>query len=97
MTRKVVLSVKLTVINYTILSLVDITFHAIQPLFFSTPVSHVGLGLEPPAIGKILMYLGLLNGVFQLIFFACIHARLGTTRMLSLSYFVGFPRMCFSL
>ena len=87
MTRQVVL----TVINYAILSLVDITFRAIQPLFFSTPISHGGLGLDPPAIGKILMYFGLLNGVFQLIYFARIHALLGTKRMFVGGLLCGIP------
>ena len=87
MTRQVLLSV----INYATLSLVDISFRAIQPLFFSTPVSSGGLGLAPPAIGRILMYFGLLNGVFQLIFFARIHALLGTKRLFVCGVICGIP------
>jgi hypothetical protein len=74
MTRRVVLSV----INYGILSLVDISYRAIQPLFFSTPVKSGGLGLAPPAIGKILACFGLLNSIFQLLCFARAHALWGT-------------------
>ncbi|KAI9454533.1 MFS general substrate transporter [Lactarius psammicola] len=62
MTRQVLL----TVINYAILALVDIAYRAMQPLFFSTPVSNGGLGLAPPAIGRILTYFGILNAIFQL-------------------------------
>jgi len=87
MTRQVLLSVS----NYASLSLVDISFRAIQPLFFSTPVSIGGLGLAPPAIGRILMYFGLLNGIFQLIFFARIHALLGTKRLFVCGLLCGIP------
>jgi hypothetical protein len=87
MTRQVLLSV----FNYGTLSLVDITYRAIQPLFYSTPISNGGLGLTPPAIGRILMYFGLLNGVFQLIFFARIHALLGTKRLFVGGLLCGIP------
>jgi MFS family permease len=39
--------------NYALLSLVDIAFRGIQPLFFSTPRSLGGLGLAPPKIGLV--------------------------------------------
>jgi hypothetical protein len=87
MTRQVLLSVA----NYGALSLVDITFRAIQPLFYSTPVSNGGLGFAPPAIGRILMYFGLLNGIFQLMFFARIHALLGTKRLFVGGLLCGIP------
>jgi hypothetical protein len=73
MTRRVLLSVT----NYAALSLVDICYRAIQPLFFSTPISSGGLGLAPPAIGKILASFGILNGVFQVTCFARAHALCG--------------------
>ncbi|KAH9966264.1 major facilitator superfamily domain-containing protein [Lactifluus volemus] len=66
MTRRVVV---LAVINYGALSLVEISYRAIQPLFFSTPVHRGGLGLAPPAIGKVLACFGILNSVFQFSFF----------------------------
>lgn len=87
MTRPVLLSV----INYATLSLVDIAFRAIQPLFYSTPISNGGLELAPPAIGRILMYFGFLNGIFQLIFFARIHALLGTKRLYVCGLLCGIP------
>lgn len=65
-------------VNYASLSLVDISFRAIQPLFFSTPVEAGGLGLLPPTIGKILSCFGVLNGVVNVFFFAKIHDRWGT-------------------
>jgi hypothetical protein len=64
--------------NYALLSLVDIAFRAIQPLFFSTPRELGGLGLDPPAIGKILAVYGVMNGLFQIFMFARINARFGS-------------------
>lgn len=87
MTRQVLLSV----INYATLSLVDITYRAMQPLFLSTPVSNGGLGLAPPAIGRILMYFGILNAIFQLTCFARIHALLGTKRLFIGGLLCGIP------
>lgn len=73
MTRPVLLSVT----NYATLSLVDICYRGIQPLFFSTPISSGGLGLAPPSIGKILASFGILNGIFQVTCFARAHALWG--------------------
>jgi len=70
--------VLLTVTNYATLSLVEISYRAIQPLFLSTPISSGGLGLDPPSIGKILACLGILNGIFQVTCFARAHAICGT-------------------
>lgn len=74
MTRRVLLSVT----NYATLSLVD---RAIHPLFFSTPISRGGLGLDPPSIGKILACFGILNGIFQVTCFARAHALCGIKRL----------------
>jgi MFS family permease len=64
--------------NYASLSLVDISFRAVQPLFFSTPIHLGGLGLPPPTIGTILSCSGILNGPLSIFFFAKIHDRWGT-------------------
>ncbi|KAF8501373.1 member of major facilitator superfamily multidrug-resistance, DHA1 sub-family [Russula emetica] len=77
MTRRVLLSVT----NYATLSLVDISYRAIHPLFFSTPISKGGLGLDPPSIGKILACFGILNGIFQVTCFARAHALFGIKRL----------------
>ena len=73
--------VLLSVTNYATLSLIEISYRAIQPLFFSTPISSGGLGLDPPSIGKILACLGILNGIFQVACFARAHAICGTKRL----------------
>ncbi|KAF9065831.1 major facilitator superfamily domain-containing protein [Rhodocollybia butyracea] len=56
--------------NYASLSLLDISFRAIQPLYFSTPTELGGLGLPPSTIGNIMSVFGLLNGIMQVFFFA---------------------------
>ncbi|KAJ3998915.1 member of major facilitator superfamily multidrug-resistance, DHA1 sub-family [Lentinula boryana] len=66
--------------NYATLSLVDIAFRAIQPLFFSTPVELGGLGLPPSSIGNLLSIFGLLNGVMQIFFFAKLHEYWGSKK-----------------
>jgi hypothetical protein len=72
--------VLLSVTNNAALSLVNISYRAIRPLFFSTPISGGGLGLDPPSIGKILAWFGILTGIFQVTFFARAHALWGTKR-----------------
>ena len=74
-TRRLLL---LSVTNYATLSLVEISYRAIQPLFLSTPISSGGLGLDPPSIGKILACLGIFNGIFQVTCFARAHEICGT-------------------
>ncbi|KAF8626600.1 hypothetical protein AX17_006518 [Amanita inopinata Kibby_2008] len=64
--------------NYASLSLVDIAYRAVQPVFFSTPIEDGGLGLPPSAIGNIMSMFGILNGIFQVFFFAKIHDRWGS-------------------
>src|SRR5579859_7160235 len=56
-------------LNYSFLSLVDISTRAILPLFFSTPIHLGGLGLDPAMIGAIMSVCGILNGFMQVIFF----------------------------
>jgi hypothetical protein len=77
--------------NYASLSLVDIVFRAIQPLFFSTPVHLGGLGLPPSTIGNLLSIFGVLNGLFQVFFFAKIHDRWGSKRVFTAGIASAFP------
>ena len=77
LTRPVVLSVA----NYGALALADIAFIAFLPLFLSTPIALGGLGLAPAAIGAILGSLGVLDGLFQALFFAPAIDRWGAKRV----------------
>ncbi|TDL19281.1 member of major facilitator superfamily multidrug-resistance, DHA1 sub-family [Rickenella mellea] len=64
--------------NYAILSWIEISFRAIQIMFWAMPTAIGGLGMSPRAIGTWLALVGLSNGVFQGLFFADIHKKVGT-------------------
>jgi Na+/melibiose symporter-like transporter len=87
LTRRVIVAAG----NYASLSLVDISFRAIQPLFLSTPIHLGGLGLPPATIGKLLSIYGILNGVFQVFFFARITDRWGSKKVFFLGIASGIP------
>jgi len=74
LTRRVIIAAG----NYATLSLVDIAFRSIQPLFLSTPIDRGGLGMPPPVIGNMLSIYGIFNGILQVFFFAKIIDRLGS-------------------
>ena len=63
--------------NYTFLALIDISFRTLQPLFLSTPIALGGLGLDPPVIGIVLSFFGVLNGIFTVFFFSRLTDRFG--------------------
>ncbi|KAF8557103.1 MFS multidrug-resistance DHA1 sub-family [Imleria badia] len=77
--------------NYAAFSLVEIAFRAVQPLFFATPLELGGLGLDPPRIGNILSVYGVVNGLFQVFFFADLHDRFGSKAMYSVAIASGVP------
>lgn len=77
--------------NYAALSLLDIAFRAVQPVFFATPLELGGLGLDPPHIGNILAIYGVINGLFQIFFFADLHDRFGSKMIYSVSMATGIP------
>ena len=77
--------------NYASLSLVDIAFRAIQPVFLSTPINLGGLGLSTPFIGTLLSGQGILNGIFQAFFFARIHDRWGSKKTFIAGISCAFP------
>ena len=83
--------------NCASLALVDMAFRAIQPVFLSAPIPLGGLGLPPPSIGTLLCVQGILNGVFQVFFFARIHDRWGSKKSFiagiasAIPAFVMFP------
>jgi MFS family permease len=83
--------------NYAALGLFDISLRALIPVFYATPVDLGGLGLDPPRIGNILAVFGIVNGLFQVFFFAWLHGRFGTKTLfacgitLSVPIIIGFP------
>ncbi|KAH6909200.1 major facilitator superfamily domain-containing protein, partial [Coprinopsis sp. MPI-PUGE-AT-0042] len=87
LTRNVVIAAG----NYASISLVDIAFRSIQPVYYSTPIKLGGLGLPPPSIGNILSVYGVLNGALQVFFFAKIHDKLGSKRTFVLGMSAAIP------
>ena len=77
--------------NYATLSLVEMAFRSVQPLFFATPTELGGLGLDPPRIGNILSIYGVVNGLFQAFFFADLHDRFGSKAIYSVAMASGIP------
>ncbi|KAG6827618.1 hypothetical protein H0H92_011075 [Tricholoma furcatifolium] len=95
LTRKV----RITAINYGLLSLLDIASRTLSPVIYSTPISLGGLGLPPSTIGKVLSATAFLNGFVQLFFFARIHNYFGSKKTFiiglatSLPVILAFPVM----
>ena len=81
--------------NYALLALVDISFRALQPLFLSTSIALGGLGLDPPVIGTVMSFSGILNGVFIVFFFSRLTDYLGVKRVYMMGISASVP--CFSL
>ncbi|KAJ6577494.1 member of major facilitator superfamily multidrug-resistance, DHA1 sub-family [Mycena capillaripes] len=87
MTRRVLVAAS----NYALCSLVDMTLRAIQPVFFATPIELGGLGLPTSRIGNLLSVFGVLNGVFQVFFFARAHDYLGSKAMFIIGIASALP------
>ena len=81
--------------NYSCLSLVDIGFRTIQLLFLSTPIALGGLGLDPPTIGTIMSFYGVLHGIFVVLFFSRLTDRFGARGVYLVGVAAAVP--CFSL
>lgn len=71
----------LSVTNYALLSFIDISFRATQPLFYSMPIELGGLGQSPAQIGTLLAAFGLMNGTVQALWFPTLVARWGPKRV----------------
>ncbi|KAF7293024.1 Major facilitator superfamily multidrug-resistance DHA1 sub-family [Mycena indigotica] len=79
--------------NYAFLSLVDIAFRAVHPVFLATPIDLGGLGLSTVRIGRLLSVFGVLNGIFQIFFFAPLHDYLGSKLMYNIGIFTALPSL----
>lgn len=77
--------VLLSVGNYGSLALIEMAFLAVLPLFYSTPPELGGLGFPPSTIGYCMGAFGIMNGVFQGLFFTKIIDRLGPRRLFMVS------------
>lgn len=89
MTRRVAVAAS----NYAALSLIDIAFRAIQPVFMATPIELGGLGLSTARIGNLLSIFGVLNGIFQVFFFSRVHDYLGSKMMHTVGIASAIPTL----
>ncbi|KAI9435199.1 MFS general substrate transporter, partial [Lactarius indigo] len=77
-TRSVVVSVA----NYGMVGMLDITAGTLIPLVWSTSVEFGGLSMSPASIGSLMSVYGLMYGVFQFVAFPRIVRRFGPRRVL---------------
>jgi len=73
------------------IALIDIAFRTVQPVFYATPVSMGGLGLDTPTIGTILAVQGMINGLVQPLIFAKLHNIMGTKNLWLFAIASGLP------
>ncbi|KAG2338319.1 MFS general substrate transporter [Suillus weaverae] len=59
------------------LTLFAVAIGRLQPLFYATPIELGGVSLDPPRMGLIFATGGFADGIFQLLFYARLHDRLG--------------------
>ena len=71
------------------------SFRTLQPVFLATPIALGGLGLDPPAIGTIMSFYGVLNGAFIVFFFSWMVDHFGVKRVYLTGVAAAVP--CFSL
>jgi MFS family permease len=81
--------------NYSFIALVDMAFRALQPIFLSTPVEVGGLGIDPPVIGTVMAFFGILNGVFTVFFFSRLTDYFGVKKVYLMGITAAVP--CFAL
>jgi hypothetical protein len=75
----------ISIANYGMLALLDMSAMALVPLVWSTPIELGGLDLSPASIGLWLSGYGCLNAVLQFVFFPSVVGRLGPGRVVLVS------------
>ncbi|KAI9443931.1 MFS general substrate transporter, partial [Lactarius indigo] len=87
LTRPVVVSVA----NYSMIGLFEMTAGVLIPLIWSTSVEFGGLGMSPASIGLWMAAYGCMNGIFQFVAFPRVLRRLGPRRIFIASILCFFP------
>ncbi|SRR6266702_3477493 len=87
LTRPVVVSVA----NYCMIALLEMTAVTLIPLIWSTSVEFGGLSMSPASIGLWMAGYGLMNGIFQFVAFPRIVGRLGPRRVFIASILCFIP------
>ncbi len=73
--------VVVTIANYAMLALLDSGVMSYIPLVWSTPVEYGGLDLSPASIGLWLTLYGVMDGIFQFVFFSRFVSHFGVRRV----------------
>jgi hypothetical protein len=87
LTRPVVVSVA----NYCVIALLDITAGTLIPLVWSTSVEFGGLNMSPASIGLWISGFGFMDGIFQFIALPRLIGRFGPRRVFIASILCYFP------
>ena len=83
--------VVVSVANYGMIALLEITSLTLIPLIWSTSVEFGGLVMSPASVGLWMAGFGLLNGIFQFVAFPYIVARFGPRRVFIASTLCYLP------
>jgi len=86
-------SIIIPLTNQAFLTFLDICLFALMPLFYSTPNYLGGLGFTPTEIGSWMALFGVVDGLFQALFFAKIVDRLGPKRTFCIGVSCFIPIM----
>ncbi|KAH9059729.1 MFS general substrate transporter [Lactarius vividus] len=87
LTRPVVMSIA----NYGMIALLNMSGGALIPLVWSTSVEFGGLGMSPASIGSWMAVYGFMNGTFQFVAFPRVVGRFGPRRVFIASIIFFFP------
>jgi hypothetical protein len=87
LTRPVMVSVA----NYCVIALLDITAGTLIPLVWSTSVEFGGLNMSPASIGLWISGYGFMNGIFQFTALPLLVGRFGPRRVFITSVLCHFP------
>ena len=80
--------------SYAGTALIDIAFRTVQPVFFATPISLGGLGLDTPTIGIILAVQGLVVGLLQPLVFGNLYDNMGAKFLWLSAVACALPMIC---
>ncbi|KAG1791888.1 uncharacterized protein HD556DRAFT_628164 [Suillus plorans] len=77
--------------SYATTGLFQMGFNSILPVFYATPIELGGLSLDPPRIGALLAASGIIQGIFQLLFYARLNDRFGARAVHIIGISSGIP------
>ncbi|KAG1872085.1 MFS multidrug-resistance DHA1 sub-family [Suillus tomentosus] len=66
-------------------------FNSILPVFYATPIELGGLSFDPPRIGALLAASGIIQGIFQLLFYTRLNDRFGARAVHIIGISSGIP------